>query len=601
MPSPLPHGPDARGARGATYRNFLGALLMAASGTGVEAAWARVPTPSTRMFTARSFGMRAADAAPLPTQASRVIANENANAPALIVMITVDQMRADYLERFAPQFTGGLARLLKGGAVFTDAHQDHAITETAPGHATLLSGRYPRSTGIMLNRVGVEDANAPLVDGGYGPGASPERFRGTALADWLLARNRDARALSVSMKDRGAILPIGRMKTDVYWYSPDGRWVTSSYYATTLPGWVKTYNNRHLPQGYAGRSWTLLLPESAYAEPDSVAIENGGKNVTFPHPLPDDPGDAASVVRITPYMDELTLGFALNAVVARELGASRSATRTDLLAISLSVTDLIGHGYGPDSREIHDGILRLDRSLGVFLDSLYRLRDSTTITIVLSADHGVGTIPELAAARRPPPNPLPIRGVSLYGLLPELRTRMAAANVDSNAIDMDEQILLLNRAAFRGSSLDPDTIVDSFARRAREVAGVQRVDRLRDMFADSASDPIARRWSHQFPAGTNIELVVTLTPFSTWGGNVASHGSPHPYDSHVPLIFAGAGVKPGIHRGPVRTVDLAPTLAALAGASPAERVDGTVLRDALADAPSKPVRPPATSPGQSSP
>ena len=496
-------------------------------------------------------------------------------------MITVDQLRADYLERFRPQFTGGLARLLKSGAVFTDAHHDHAITETAPGHATLLSGRYPRSTGIMLNRVGVDDDNAPLVDGGHGPGASPERFRGTALADWLRARDRTARALSVSMKDRGAILPIGRMKTDVYWYSPDGRWITSSYYAKTLPGWVKAYNNRQLPQGYAGRRWTLLLPDSAYREPDDVAAENAGSNTTFPHPLPDDPRDAASLVRITPYMDELTLDFALHGVAQRELGAGRTSTRTDLLAVSLSATDLIGHGYGPDSREIHDAMLQLDRSLGVFLDSLYRLRDSSRVTIALSSDHGVGTIPELAAAMAPPPNPLPKRGVALYGLLPEVRARMAAAKVDSNAIDVDEQILLLNRAAFRGSSLDPDTIVAMFARRARQIVGVARVDRLRDTYADSASDPIARRWSHQFPLGTNIELVVTLTPFSTWGGNVASHGSPRAYDSHVPLILAGAGVKPGVYAQPVRTVDLAPTLAALARATLGERTDGTVLRDAL--------------------
>lgn len=576
---------------------------MATCAAAVQAAWAGAHIPAMHRFAAKAlptFGMRSANTAQWPARQlphfsrASAAADDHVNAPSLIVMITVDQLRADYLERFAPQLTGGLARLLKGGAVFTDAHHDHAITETAPGHATLLSGRYPRSTGIMLNRVGVEDANAPLIDGGYGPGASPERFRGTALADWLLARNRDSRALSVSMKDRGAILPIGRMKTDVYWYSPDGRWITSSYYAKTLPGWVKAYNNRHLPQGYAGKSWTLLLPAGAYAEPDSVAIENGGSNVTFPHPLPADPVGAASLVRITPFIDELTLGFALHAVAARQLGASRSATRTDLLAISLSSTDLIGHGYGPDSREIHDAVLRLDRSLGVFLDSLYRLRDATTITIALSADHGVGTIPELAAARRPPPDPLPVRGVSLDRLLPDLRTRMAGAGVDSNAIDVDEQILLLNRAAFRGSSLDPDSIVDGFARRAREIAGVLRVDRLRDAYADSASDPIARRWSHQFPPGTNIELVVTLTPFSTWGGNVASHGSPHPYDSHVPLILAGAGVKPGIHREPVRTVDLAPTLAALAGVAPSERVDGTVLRDALADVLLKALRAPAT-------
>ncbi|HEY1952231.1 MAG TPA: alkaline phosphatase family protein, partial [Gemmatimonadaceae bacterium] len=212
-------------------------------------------------------------------------------APSLIVLITVDQMRGDYMDRFASQLHGGLARLARG-AWFTNAHHDHAITETAPGHATLLSGRFPRSTGIAANWAGVEDESAPLIGESGTMGASPRRFHGTTLVDWLRARDPQARALSVSMKDRGAILPIGRSRSEVYWYASDGRFTTSRYYRDTLPDWVSRFNARRLPQNLAGKSWTLLLPSDSYAEPDSVAVEMGGRNFLFPHQIPADTAQA---------------------------------------------------------------------------------------------------------------------------------------------------------------------------------------------------------------------------------------------------------------------------------------------------------------------
>ena len=209
--------------------------------------------------------------------------------------------------------------------------------------------------------------------------------------------------------------------------------------------------------------------------------------------------------------------------------------------------------------------------------------DETLLSRVLSAltsDHGVGTIPELSWSLEPQPKPLPER-VSLYDLLPELRATLRAHKVDTLAIDVDEQIFLVDRSRFRGSKLDPDTIVSRFIARARATAGVLRADRLSDLYATAGTDPIARRWSHQFPRDVNVAAVVTVTPFSTIGGNVASHGSPHGYDSHVPLLLAGTGVRPGRYTSPVRTVDLAPTLAALLGLKPSERLDGVVLTDAL--------------------
>jgi predicted AlkP superfamily pyrophosphatase or phosphodiesterase len=492
--------------------------------------------------------------------------------PTLVVLITVDQLRADYLTRFGPQLHGGLGRLMRGGAWFTDAHHDHAITETAPGHATLLAGRYPRSTGIMLNRAGVEDDAAALIGGAVGTGASPRRFVGTTLVDWLRTADPRSKSLSVSMKDRAAILPVGRSRTNVYWYAPDGRFTTSRYYADSLPTWVNAFNARRLPQGYAGKAWTLLLPDTAYPENDAKLVQLGVS--TFPHKLPSDTAGAVNLVRITPFIDDITAAFALQGLTALDLGAG---PQTDLLAMSLSATDIIGHRYGPDSREIHDDVLRLDRTVGAFLDSLYRVRDSSRVVVVLTSDHGVAPIPELAANG----SGAPPERVDLAPLVTALRAGLRAAKVDTMAIELDQQIVFVDRAAFKAASVNADSALSAFAANLRREPGVRRVDQYRTLIADSLKDAIARRWSHQFPATSPVELVITLTPYSTWGGNVASHGSPYDYDTQVPLLFYGAGVRPGRYDAFVRTVDLAPTLAALAGVKPTERLDGVVLGDAV--------------------
>jgi hypothetical protein len=385
----------------------------------------------------------------------------------------------------------------------------------------------------MANRIGVDDDAAPLI-GVSGPGgASPRRFVGTTLVDWLHARDSRSRALSVSMKDRGAILPVGRSRADVYWYYPDGRFTTSRYYRDSLPEWVTRFNARRLPQSFAGRSWTPLLADSSYKEPDSVSVEMGGVNFIFPHVIPNDGAQAASLIRVTPWMDEITLDFALEGLGALSLG---EASRTDVLAISLSATDLIGHGYGPDSKEMHDNILRLDRSLGVFLDSLFKLRDSSHVAIALTGDHGIGTIPELVAKSV---RPTPVR-VDAMTLDTMLRRFVAAAGIDSSLIEMDRQVVLADRNALKSRQPGLDSVLTAFALQSRALPGVARVDRFQDLFrSDTINDPIARRWVHQFPAESNVQVVITLTPFSIFSGLVATHGAPYDYDTHVPLIFFG--------------------------------------------------------------
>lgn len=499
--------------------------------------------------------------------------------PSLVLVLTVDQLKPEYLDLYAPQFTGGLARLLKGGAIFTNAFQDHGITETAPGHASTLSGRFPRSTGIVGNTAGVLDPQMPLIAGGRGEPASPFRFRGTTLTDWLRFRDPNARALSVSRKDRGAILPLGRTKGEAFWYGYNGMFTTSKYYADTLPGWVQQFNARRLFQRFAGKSWTLLRPESDYPEPDSVSVEAQGGDFTFPHRFPVDTNRTVAQFTPFPMMDSITLHFALQGLQARGLGAVSS--RTDVLAISLSSTDGVGHKYGPDSREIHDQVLRLDKYLGEFLDSLYKIRDSTRVVIALTADHGMAPYPQSGFTTRW--RTVPGGFADLRPLAWRMFREVVAAGVDSSAFSWELESLYLEPEPFARAGVNRDSVAREYVRAASRVEGVLRAELWSDVAKqDPTRDPFVRRWQHMFPADLPIAALVVLKPYWYYAGvTQATHGTPHDYDAHVPVIFAGAGIAPGRYPAFVRVVDIAPTLAAIVGVNPMEALDGVVLRQAI--------------------
>jgi arylsulfatase A-like enzyme len=504
-----------------------------------------------------------------------------ADRPRLVVFLTVDQIRPDYLDRWAPQLTGGLARLSRQGTFFTNAFQDHGVTETAPGHSVTMAGRFPRSTGIVRNTAGVEDPQSPLVTSRDAP-ASPYRFRGSVLIDWIRTRDPAARALSISRKDRGAILPMGRAKQNVFWYATsNGEFTTSRYYADTLPTWVKRVNARRVPQRLAGQQWTLLLPASAYPEPDDVPFEHNGRDYTFPHVLPTDSAAAAAELPSTPWMDQLTLDAALEGLQTLQLGRG---PQTDVLAVSLSATDYIGHRYGPDSREQHDNVLRLDRSLGAFIDSLYKLRDSSTIVFALTADHGVTPFPELVAQRahRPAPPRFDMRP-AFASVAAELRQ----AGVDTAAISRDGPFIFVDRIAFATAHVDPEPILRRLTQVLRALPSIARVDRVRDLAGrDTVHDAVTRRWLHMIPADMPAEYVVTARE-GTYpvGATIAEHGAPYDADAHVPVIFYGPWFRAARITDRALVADMAPTLAYVVGVPPTERLDGRVLRQAIVSPP----------------
>lgn len=473
----------------------------------------------------------------------------------LVVQITVDQLRPEYLDRFAGELTGGFKRLLRRGAVFPNAFHDHATTETAPGHAAILSGRFPRSTGIVRNSAGIQDVRAPLI-GTRGQGASPFRFRGSTLVDWLRLKDPRTRALSLSYKDRGAILPIGRLPEDVYWYSAnEGLFTTSTYYRDTLPSWVQRFNAERRPHKLAGHTWTPIRSDSAFA-----------------YTLPGDTILAIAAVPGTPWMDEMTLDLAIAGLQALELG---TGPQTDVLAISLSAMDLIGHRFGPNTKEIYDQLFRLDRALGRFFDTLYAMRDSGRVLVALTSDHGVAPLPEKHFAGRQ----VGFGRVNLGDLVSRARTALVNRRADSAAFDFEYGMVLLDRRTVGAAGLNADSLLKDFVAAARKRPGVLRIDMVADLARrDTTRDAIARRWYHSLPPDLPVAAVVTLEPYFYWSNIMyPTHGTPHDYDARVPVIFYGPAFRAGRRNESIRVVDIAPTLAHVLKVRPTERLDGRVL------------------------
>lgn len=495
------------------------------------------------------------------------------NRPALVVFIAVDQLRPDYFSRWDADLTGGLRRFYDQGAFYARGEQDHAITETAPGHATLLTGRSPGSVGIVSNNLGVPDPDYPLL-GVLGPGASPARFRGTTLYDWMVAADRNTRVLSVSRKDRGAILPIGRAKAPVFWYQ-SGSFTTSTWYRDSLPTWVQRWNARRGAERLAGMVWKLFLPEDRYAEPDDQPWERGGAPHRFPYQMPTDSAAMAEVVVAIPWADSLTLDVALEGARALGLG-SRGAP--DLLSISLSSTDAVGHGWGPDSREIHDQIVRLDHWMGRFMDSLATLVPREKTLYILTSDHGVSSYPERGAANG-----------RMGGRVSGDRVMQAAQDVlqarygQQFDLGFDNGLIYGNVTALRAAGVDVDSMAAALAADLAKETGVTRILTPRTLAAADASDREAGRWSRTIPADFEWLAAASVAPGYIWtyaSTAAATHGTTTNDDVLVPIAFMGKGIAPA-RLVRARTVDIAPTIAALLRVQPLETVEGQVLKEVV--------------------
>lgn len=512
-------------------------------------------------------------------------------APPLAVVVVVDQMRADYLTRFAPMYTGGLARLMRTGTVYTRAYHDHSATETAVGHATISTGCYPSHHGIVGNSwydqeqhkmvASVGDSTCPVVGGSGKGGASPHNLLRPALGDWLKATSPQSKVYSLALKDRAAILMGGEHPDGAFWYDRStGDYVTSKYYSGTLPTVVMDFDKARWPDSFRPQGWQQLFPNSAYvaSHADSFAAENDGIHVAFPHLFDSlaQPKDYYAEFYGTPFADELTLKLA--EAITRQEALGRDSF-PDLLWISCSAADAIGHAFGPNSQEMEDYYLRLDRYLDTFFTALDSSVGSDNYLVVLTGDHGAMTMPEDLAMRG-------IKGgrIALDSAVKWTMTAgdSAAANLhlSRNPIARCDYEIYLDYSESRAHGIDDtvlQNVVASYVRRLPDIAVAYTSHELAhdsassqpyfDLF-ENAFSPV-RRPDIYFAYLENY--LVESDPHGT------SHGTPYDYDRHVPLVMAGPGVARGTISRTVYTVDIAPTIAALLGVIAPDSVDGRPL------------------------
>lgn len=556
----------------------------------------------------------------MPTPAGQPLAagatSLSASRPRLVLLIVVDQFRYDYLERFGDLFVaGGLRRLMKDGASWADANYDHMPTYTAPGHATTMTGTWPAENGIIANDwydrkaakivSNVSDPeDAPdkpkfqLFAGGPKERASaPRRLTASTLGDELRFTTNDrAKVIGISVKDRAAILPAGRHANAAYWFSSQtGNMVSSSYYFTQLPAWVEKFNQSRRADDLIERKWTRLLESEAEylkrAGPDAPAWEKFGKDtdadVSFPHTIgkAQTGADIYGPLDSSPYSNDLLLEFAEQAITNEGLGQDAD---TDVLTLSFSSNDYVGHRYGPYSQEMMDITLRTDRQIAALLDFVNQRIGLQNMLVAFTADHGVAPIPEHAAAMKLPGERVNSKQIT-DAVKAAIKERYGRKDDDKDStadyiLSFSNANIYFNREALRRDRVSLEEIERVAGEAALQVSGVSRYF-TRTQLQQTAippADPIARRVFHGFNARRSGDVILVGVPFVYLEAGIpATHGSPYLYDTHVPLIIMGRGLAPGRYLQAATPADIAPTLAAVLGSQAPSNATGRVLVEAL--------------------
>jgi hypothetical protein len=507
-----------------------------------------------------------------------------ADRPRLVVVVSVDQFPYEYLERFQQGLSkdGFFRRVFEQGAVYSNCHHAHAFTLTGPGHSVLLTGTFPSATGIVGNdwfdrRTSatvycVSDNDKPLVGtvGGKG-GISPKNLLVNTLGDTLkLSAGDQAKVYGVAMKDRAAVLMAGHLADGVYWFDDQsGNWITSLYYRRDLPGYIRNLNEGYAAQAFLGKSWNLLLEPDKYQQfvPDDNTFESkaGTLGRTFPHPLPDLAGPAYyKAMTLTPYGNDLTLLAARTILQAEKLGQDEVP---DLLVVNLSSNDYVGHSFGPQSLEVQDMFYRTDRQLGEFVKFIEDQMHGQPWVLALSSDHGVGPIPEYAASLGLPAARGPLgdlKGVQKR-LEENLQRHLGVPAKDGRYVQqVEETEIYLNREL-------PELAGERFGQAQRivrdallELPAIAGAITRDDLLAGGDVPGLVRQFRLSFNPKRSGDVLYVLAPYNIpAGGAAATHGSPWRYDTHVPLLLLGSGVRPGKYTQMVSPAALAPTLARL--------------------------------------
>jgi predicted AlkP superfamily pyrophosphatase or phosphodiesterase len=521
----------------------------------------------------------AADAPTTTTTATPPQVRNVFERPKLVVGVVIDQMRPEYLYRFADDFTErGFKRLMREGYINHNTHYNYIPTYTGPGHASVYSGTTPATHGIIGNYwysrelrssvYCVGDSTVQPVGSSTGNAASPHRLLVTNLADELkLATNQRAKVVGVSIKDRSAVLPAGHVPDGAYWYDgSSGNFITSTYYRQQLPAWVASFNSRQLPNQYLDSTWTLLMPEANYRNsgPDDQPYEKvfkGKSTSTFPYVLPElrKENDNFGLLSYTPWGNTIVTDIALAALEGESLGQDETV---DLLAVSYSTPDIVGHSFGPRSREQHDIYLRLDREIARLLEALDQQVGQGNYLLFLTADHAGADVPQFLVGERIPAGNYADKPL-LTGLNAQLQQRFKQAKLveyitndqvylDHSKINKAGLVLTEVQQAVVAHLVQQPYIVDAYT--ATNMRQQEYYGGIRHLLQMGFYRPRSGDVLYLLNPAWMEEMTIATT-----------HGTGYNYDTHVPLMWYGWQIEQGNSYKRQTITDIAPTVSHLLG------------------------------------
>lgn len=519
---------------------------------------------------------------------------EKLQRPKLVVGIVVDQMRWDFLYRYYDRYTpdGGFKKLMTQGFNCENTFIPYAPTVTAPGHASIYTGTVPAVHGIAGNFwwdidqqrdvYCTEDTSVKTVGSATRAGfQSPRNMLVTTICDELrLATNFQSKVIGISIKDRGAIVTAGHSANAAYWYDPSvGNWITSTYYMKDLPQWVKNLNEKKLVDKYYDKGWSTLYPISTYLQStsDEKTFESKMFGKGFPYDLKQFKGKSYDAINSTPHGNTFTIDMARAAIEGESLGADAI---TDFLAVSFSAPDYIGHSFGPNSIEQEDDFLRLDKDLGDFLNYLDSRIGKGQYTVFLSADHGVAQVPAFMAENKLPAGKFTV-GAMLEQLNQLLKDQFGIGNLALNFSNY--QLALNNNVIKADKKLNREEIIDACIDFLSRQESVLRVFDLNEIGEVPLPARIRQMIENGYypKRGGDIQIIFKSNYMENYSPTGTTHGMWNPYDSHIPLLWYGWGIKPGKTNRETYMTDIAPTLAALLHIQMPSGNIGTVIPEML--------------------
>lgn len=517
--------------------------------------------------------------------------------PKLVVGIVVDQMRYDYLTRYEDRYgEDGFKKLINNGFLLSNAHFSYVPTYTAVGHTSIYTGTTPDHHGIIGNNwydkflkqfiYCVDDSNFNSVGvKGKSGQKSPFRLYTTTVTDQLrLSQNMRGKTIGIAIKDRSAILPVGHSATAAYWYegNSENKWISSSFYLNELPSWVKKFNQNNKADQYLSKPWNTLYDIKTYknsiADNNDFEIPFNGKTTpTFPYDL--------SVLRLknwnyniikeTPFGNTLTLDFAKAAILGENLGKGNDI---DFLALSLSSTDYIGHRFGPDAVETEDTYLRLDKDLAAFIAFLDEKVGKGKYTIFLTADHGAVQVPSYLQSLKIPAH---------YFKSDEFNdfvSKKLNAKYGSNELveNISNYQIFLNKDTLNSLNLSSDEVGNYLVNELINFEGVYKVVTARTLQTTQFTNGILEKIQNGYNQKFSGDVMIVPYPASlTRRPKGTSHGSGFSYDTHVPIIFYGAGIKTGSSSKKYYIKDIAPTISSLLEIEFPNSFTGSIIQESL--------------------